>query len=115
MIRSLSTQIARRTLQTVRSQSTSTSPFAHYAQAPLDAIIGLNEEYAADTDPRKVIVGVGAYRSDEGKPYVLPSVRQAEERLLAQNLPMEYAGIVSWASFFVFCLLLVNKSECMNR
>jgi aspartate/tyrosine/aromatic aminotransferase len=42
-----------------------------------------------------VIVGVGAYRDDNGKPYVLPSVRRAEERLLAQQLDMEYAPIVS--------------------
>ena len=63
--------------------------------APLDPIIGLNEEYNRDDFPNKVIVGVGAYRDDSGKPYVLPCVREAEERILSQNLDMEYSGIVS--------------------
>jgi len=41
-----------------------------------------------------VIVGVGAYRTDDGKPYVLPCVREAERRIIEQNLDMEYSGIV---------------------
>lgn len=67
--------------------------------APPDAIIGLNEEYNRDDFPNKVIVGVGAYRDDGGKPYVLPCVREAEERILSQNLDMEYSGIVSCILF----------------
>ena len=63
--------------------------------APLDPIIGLNESFNADDFPQKVIVGVGAYRDDTGKPYVLPCVREAEKLLLDKQLDMEYAGIVS--------------------
>jgi aspartate aminotransferase len=33
----------------------------------------------------KVNLGVGAYRTEEGKPLVLNVVRQAEERLLADR------------------------------
>ena len=33
---------------------------------PRDPILGVAEAYKADTDPRKVNVGVGAYRTDEG-------------------------------------------------
>lgn len=73
----------------------STSPFAAYEMAPLDPIIGLNEEFQRDDFPQKVIVGVGAYRDDAGKPYVLPCVREAEKRLVDQKLDMEYSGIVS--------------------
>ncbi len=72
----------------------STSPFAAYEMAPLDPIIGLNEEFQRDDFPQKVIVGVGAYRDDAGKPYVLPCVREAEQRLVDQKLDMEYSGIV---------------------
>ena len=61
----------------------------------MDPIIGLNEAYAKDDFPHKVIVGVGAYRDDAGKPYVLPCVREAERRMLEANLDMEYSGIVS--------------------
>lgn len=54
--------------------------------APPDPIIGLNEAYQRDDFPQKVIVGVGAYRDDAGKPYVLPCVRKAEQRLLDLKL-----------------------------
>lgn len=93
--------------QRISARWQSTSPFAAYEMAPLDPIIGLNEEFQRDDFPQKVIVGVGAYRDDAGKPYVLPCVREAENRLIDQKLDMEYSGIVSslidWAfrkSFF---------------
>lgn len=86
--------------------------------APLDPIIGLNEQYQKDDFPQKVIVGVGAYRDDAGKPYVLPCVREAEQKLMEQHLDMEYSGIVSvlfalYASFrelltYVFLNLAVG-------
>lgn len=41
---------------------------------PPDAILGVTEAYKRDTNPKKVNLGVGAYRDDNGKPYVLPSV-----------------------------------------
>jgi hypothetical protein len=71
------------------------NPWSQYEMAPLDPIIGLNESFAKDDYPNKVIVGVGAYRDDHGKPYVLPCVRQAEERIVSSQLDMEYSGIVS--------------------
>ena len=80
---------------TAATRPISSSPWADYAMAPLDPIIGLNEEYNKDDFPQKVIVGVGAYRDDAGKPYVLPCVREAEKIMLEKNEPMEYAGIVS--------------------
>jgi aspartate aminotransferase, mitochondrial len=36
---------------------------------------------------------VGAYRDDNGKPCVLPSVREAEKRILERNVDHEYAPI----------------------
>ena len=77
------------------SRCLTTSPWADFAMAPPDPIVGLNEQFAADDFPRKVIVGVGAYRDDAGKPYVLPSVRKAEKIMMDKNLDMEYSGIVS--------------------
>ena len=71
------------------------SPWTNFDMAPLDPIIGLNEAFQADDFPQKVIVGVGAYRDDGGKPYVLPCVREAEKILMEKGLDMEYAGIVS--------------------
>jgi aspartate aminotransferase len=49
---------------------------------------------------------VGAYRDDRGKPYVLPSVRAAERKLLESNLDKEYAGITGVPSFTQAAALL---------
>jgi aspartate aminotransferase len=42
----------------------------------------LPNKWARQSDPRKVNVCVGAYRDERGLPWVLPSVRRAEERML---------------------------------
>ena len=83
--------------------------------APLDPIIGLNEAFQQDDFPKKVIVGVGAYRDDQGKPFVLPSVREAEKILLEKKLDMEYTGIVSFPYhiFLSFGGLLCLSCELM--
>ena len=49
--------------------------------APPDAILKLSAGYNADTDPKKVNLGIGAYRDDNGKPYVFPVVKKAESIL----------------------------------
>lgn len=60
---------------------------------PPDVILGVTEAFKRDTNPNKINLGVGAYRDDNGKPYVLPSVRQAEEKIKAKGLDKEYAPI----------------------
>jgi aspartate aminotransferase, mitochondrial len=37
---------------------------------------GVSEAFKADQDPRKINLGVGAYRDSDGKPYVLTSVKK---------------------------------------
>jgi aspartate aminotransferase, mitochondrial len=39
-------------------------------------LAGVTEAFKADKDPRKINLGVGAYRDENGKPYVLPSVKK---------------------------------------
>jgi aspartate aminotransferase, mitochondrial len=41
----------------------------------------------------KINLGAGTYRDDHGKPFVLPSVREAEKRILERNVDHEYAPI----------------------
>lgn len=41
---------------------------------PPDAILGVTEAFKRDQNPKKINLGVGAYRDDNGKPFVLPSV-----------------------------------------
>jgi aspartate aminotransferase len=44
--------------------------------APPDPIFHLTASYVADPDPNKINLGVGAYRDDSGKPWVLPVVKK---------------------------------------
>lgn len=44
--------------------------------APPDAILGITEAFLKDKNPKKVNLGVGAYRDDNSKPWVLPSVKE---------------------------------------
>ncbi|KAI5475681.1 L-aspartate:2-oxoglutarate aminotransferase [Pseudohyphozyma bogoriensis] len=66
---------------------------------PPDAILGVTEAFKADTDKRKINLGVGAYRDAEGKPYVLPSVRAADEKIIAAKYDKEYLPITGFADF----------------
>jgi len=58
--------------------------FSHIEVAPVDPILGTSIAYNADTDPRKINLGIGAYRTEDGKPFVLNVVREAETELLAE-------------------------------
>ena len=43
---------------------------------PPDAIFGLVEAHKKDPRPNRVSLAIGAYRDEEGKPFVLPTVRK---------------------------------------
>ncbi|XP_021962941.1 aspartate aminotransferase, mitochondrial [Folsomia candida] len=78
----------------------SSSWWAGVPMGPPDAILGVTEAFKKDTNPKKINLGVGAYRDDQGKPYVLPTVKIAEERVIKKNLDKEYAGITGVPEFF---------------
>jgi hypothetical protein len=58
---------------------------------PPDAILGIAQAYRACTDSRKVNVCVGAYRDENGKPWILPAVRKAEQRIPVLQSRQEWA------------------------
>ncbi|PSR72383.1 hypothetical protein PHLCEN_2v11726 [Hermanssonia centrifuga] len=66
---------------------------------PPDPILGVTEAFKADKDPRKINLGVGAYRDDNGKPYVLGSVKKAEAFLESTNPDKEYLPITGLPEF----------------
>ncbi|BFZ59212.1 aspartate transaminase aat1 [Saitoella coloradoensis] len=82
-------------IQCLRTVST----WAHVPMGPPDAILGVTEAFKKDTAPHKINLGVGAYRDDKGKPYVLPSVLEAEKRITEKKMDKEYAPITGVASF----------------
>jgi len=77
----------------------SMSLFSAVEMAPRDPILGLNEQFAADTNPQKVNLGVGVYYDDNGKLPLLDCVRQAEKQLLEAPKARGYLpidGIVAY-------------------
>ena len=58
-----------------------------------DKIIRLMGMFAADTRMGKVDLGVGVYRSPEGKTPVMAAVKQAEERIWAAQESKSYVGL----------------------
>lgn len=67
--------------------------------APPDKILGISEAYQKDTNPKKINLGVGAYRDNSGKPIVFPSVKKAETVLLEAETNKEYTGITGSKPF----------------
>lgn len=57
------------------------SLFESVELAPRDPILGLTEQYNADTRSTKVNLGVGVYYDDEGRIPLLKAVREAENAL----------------------------------
>ncbi|CCK68271.1 aspartate transaminase AAT2 KNAG_0A06090 [Huiozyma naganishii CBS 8797] len=52
---------------------------------PPDALFDIKKRYTQDTRAHKVDLGIGAYRDNNGQPWVLPSVRRAEEKVHADK------------------------------
>ena len=57
-------------------QHSSRFPADRLPQAPEDPLFGLMAAYRKDTSKAKVDLGIGAYRDDDAKPWVLPVVKQ---------------------------------------
>lgn len=90
-------QVGRQTITLNIARASST--WANIPQGPPDAILGITEAFKADSFEKKINLGVGAYRDDNGKPYVLPSVRTAEQQVIENRMNKEYAGITGVPEF----------------
>ena len=75
------------------------SLFSAVEMAPRDPILGLNEQFNADPNPKKVNLGVGVYFDDNGKLPLLECVRAAEQKMMAKPSARGYLpidGIVAY-------------------
>ncbi|OZI58891.1 amino acid aminotransferase [Bordetella genomosp. 1] len=81
--------------------------------APRDPILGLNEQYNADTRPGKVNLGVGVYYDDEGRIPLLGAVRKAEMARIEAAAARGYLPIEGIAGYNkgAQALLLGNDSK----
>ena len=75
------------------------SLFSAVEMAPRDPILGLNEQFAADTQPLKVNLGVGVYYDDQGKLPLLACVREAEQQMMQAPKARGYLPIDGIAAY----------------
>ncbi len=75
------------------------SLFSAVEMAPRDPILGLNEQFAADTNPNKVNLGVGVYFDDNGKLPLLQCVQAAEKALMEKPTARGYLPIDGIAAY----------------
>lgn len=69
------------------------SLFESVPLAPRDPILGVTEAFNADSNPKKVNLGVGVYYDDNGKIPVLECVRRAERQLAEATAARGYLPI----------------------
>jgi aromatic-amino-acid transaminase len=75
------------------------SLFTAVEMAPRDPILGLNEQFAADTNPNKVNLGVGVYFDDNGKLPLLKCVQTAEKQMTDSPKPRGYLPMDGMAAY----------------
>ena len=73
--------------------------FSAVEMAPRDPILGINEAFAADTNPNKVNLGVGVYCDDNGKLPLLQCVQAAEKAMMDKPSARGYLPIDGIAAY----------------
>jgi aromatic-amino-acid transaminase len=75
------------------------SLFTAVEMAPRDPILGLNEQFNADTNPNKVNLGVGVYYDENGKLPLLDCVLAAEKQMMEAPKARGYLPIDGIAAY----------------
>ena len=75
------------------------SLFTAVEMAPRDPILGLNEQFNADSNPAKVNLGVGVYYDDNGKLPLLQCVQAAEKLMMESPKARGYLPIDGIAAY----------------
>ncbi len=75
------------------------SLFSNVEMAPRDPILGINEQFAADTNPAKVNLGVGVYCDENGKLPLLKCVQVAEKAMMDNPKARGYLPIDGIAAY----------------
>ena len=91
--------------------------FEHLDAVPPDPILGILAAYAADTNPRKIDLGIGVYRDETGNTPILQSVVKAEKTLIATQTTKSYLGPPGVAGFngAMGELIFGRDSEAITR
>jgi len=73
--------------------------FDELKSIPPDPILGLIASYAADPNPKKIDLGIGVYRDENGNTPILDCVAEAEKTLLKTQTTKTYLGPPGVAGF----------------
>ncbi|KFB38760.1 AGAP004142-PA-like protein [Anopheles sinensis] len=93
------------------------SIFESVELGPPVEVFALNKACNEDSNPNKVNLGVGAYRTNEGKPWILPVVKKAEAAIVADgSLNHEYLPVLGTDNLTsaATTLLLGDDSEAIK-
>ncbi len=85
--------------------------FSAVEMAPRDPILGITEQFAADTNPNKVNLGVGVYYDDNGKLPLLKCVQAAEKAMTDDPKARGYLPIDGIAAYDAAVKALVFGAE----
>jgi len=92
------------------------SLFSHVELAPPIEVFKLTRDYVADTTAEKANLGVGAYRTDDGKPWILPVVKKAETKLAAdieaETINHEYLPVLGLEAFSTASTRMLLGEDC---
>jgi aspartate aminotransferase/aromatic-amino-acid transaminase len=91
--------------------------FEHIQAAPADPILGLNDAFRNETNPNKINLGVGVFKDENGATPILKAVKQAEERLVANEKTKSYLSIEGTEAYraAVQTLLLGADHEIITK
>ncbi len=73
--------------------------FDSLVERPADAIIALMEMAKADASPKKIDLGVGVYKTDDGATPIMRAVKQAEGLYLTEEQTKSYVSTIGNADF----------------
>ncbi len=66
---------------------------------PADPILGLMAAYRADENPKKIDLGIGVYKDENGNTPVMSAVKKAEDKILSSQSTKSYVGPTGAADF----------------
>ena len=103
-------------MQSKEAPCTQASCFSNVEAAPPIEVFKLSRDFQADTNPKKVSLGVGAYRTDEGKPWILPCVKKAEKKLSelveTEAINHEYLPVLGLETFSAAATSMLLGEGC---
>ena len=73
--------------------------FQSITVAPVDPILGLNDQFKKDTTPKKLNLGIGVCMDDAGNVPIMTAVKKAEEHLLKTQSTKTYVSMLGAPEF----------------